>query len=135
MPSTPPVIYVPPSAGSPPSSPGAIYEPAPSGKQSLVISGTLTAGVAGTVVYAGLINGVACWSTDGTQTAGADNVIVEYTGTQWKISLDAAYSATKTNASTSGPEGLTTWTIGTGTGQPAVAAAGVVSPPVVYVPA
>lgn len=134
MPSTPPVIYVPPSAGSPPSVPGKIYEPAPAGKSTLIISGTLTAGVAGTVVYAGLINGQPAWSTDGTQTPGAANVIVQYTGTQWKISRSSSYTALKTNASTSGPEGLTTWTVTPGTGSPTVSAGGVVAPPVVYVP-
>lgn len=134
MPSNPPVITPSPSAASPGTLP-KIYEPAPSGKQTLVISGSLTAGVAGTVVYAGLINGVPCWSTNGTQTAGAGNVIVEYTGTQWKISLSSSYAAVKTSASTSGPEGLTTWTVTPGTGSPTVAAGGVVAPPVVYVPA
>jgi hypothetical protein len=111
-----------------------IYEPAPPGKSTLVISGTLTAGVAGTVVYAGLIGGVPCWSTNGTQTPGAANVIVEYTGTAWKISLSSSYTALKTSVSTSGPEGLTTWTVTPGTGSPTVAAAGVVAPPVVFVP-
>ena len=133
MPSNPPVITSAPGAASPGTLP-KVYEPAPSGKTTLIVSGTLTAGVAGTLIYAGLINGVPCWSSNGTQTAGASNVICEYTGTQWKISLSSSYTALKTNASTSGPEGLTTWTVTPGTGQPTVAAAGPGTPPVVFVP-
>ena len=133
MPSNPPVITSAPGAASPGTLP-KIYEPAPAGKTTLVIASAVTAGVNGTVIYAGLINGQPCWSTNGTQTAGAANVIVEYTGTQWKISLSSSYTALKTNASTSGPEGLTTWTVSPGSGSPTVAAAGPSTPPVVFVP-
>lgn len=130
MPATPPVIYVPPSAGGAPPAAGAIFEPAPAGKGLLAISGVSTSGVNGQVVYAGLIQNRPAWSTNGTQTAGAANVIVEYTGTAWKVSLGSAYSATKTSGATT-PDGLTAWTVGTGTGSPTLAAFTAATPPVV----
>jgi len=129
MPSAPPVIYTPPGAASPGTAP-KIYEAAPAGKQALTIASAVTAGVNGVVFYAGLIQGQPCWSTNGTQTAGAGNVIVEYTGTAWKVSLSSSYSATKTSAATS-PEGLTTWTVGTGSGSPTITAAAQTAPPVI----
>lgn len=131
MPAAPPVIYTPPSAGAPPSAPGAIYEKAPDGKAVLVISGVSTSGINGSVVYAGLIAGKPAWSTDGSQTAGAANTIVEYiSGTSWKVSRGSSYSATKVSAAAS-PDGLTTWTVGTGTGSPTIAAASAPTPPAI----
>lgn len=130
MPSAPPIIYIPPSVGGTPAAPQLVYEKAPAGKATLVISGVSTAGINGSVVYAGLILGVASWSTDGTQTAGASNTIVQYTGTQWSVSRGSSYSATKTGASTP-PDGLTGWTVGTGTGSPTLVAASVAAPPVI----
>lgn len=130
MPTTPPVIYTPPSAGAPPSAAGAVFEPAPSGKGMLSISGVATAGINGTVIYCGLILGKPAWSSDGSQTAGASNTIVEYTGTAWKVSRGSSYSATKTSAAAT-PDGLTTWTVGTGSGSPTIAAFAVAAPPVI----
>jgi len=133
MPTAPPVIYTPPSAGSPPSAPGAIYEAAPTGKQVLTISGVSTSGVNGNLIYAGLNDGKASWSTDGTLTTGASNTIVKSTSGVWSVARGSSYSATKTSAATT-PDGLTSWTVGTGTGSPTIAAASVAAPPVVYTP-
>jgi hypothetical protein len=129
MPAAPPVIYTPPS--SPPSAPGAIYEKAPDGKAVLAISGVSTSGINGSVIYCGLIAGKPAWSTNGTQTAGASNTIVEYiSGTSWKVSRGSSYSATKVSAAAA-PDGLTAWTVGTGTGSPTIAAASAPTPPVI----
>lgn len=130
MPANPPVIYVPPSPGSPPAAAGAVFEPAPAGKSVLVISGVSTSGINGQVIYCGLIASKPAWSTDGTQTAGASNTIAEYTGTAWKVSRGSSYSATKTSAATS-PDGLTSWTVGTGSGSPVIVALAVPTPPVI----
>lgn len=130
MPSAPPVIYTPPTPGSSPAVAKAVFEPAPSGKAMLTISGVTTSGINGNVIYCGLILDKPAWSTDGTQTAGASNTIVEYTGTAWKVSRGSSYSATKTSAATT-PDGLTTWTVGTGTGSPTIAAFAVAAPPVI----
>lgn len=114
-----------------PSNPVKIFEPAPAGKAVLVISGVSTSGINGNVHYCGLIAGVAAWSTDGTQTAGASNTIVEYSGgADWKISRGASYSATKTSAAAT-PDGLTSWTVGTGSGSPTVTALAAGTPPVI----
>ena len=78
----------------------------------------------------GLILGLPAWSTDGTQTAGASNTIAEYTGTAWKVSRGSSYSATKTSAAAT-PDGLTSWTVGTGVGGPTIAAFAVPTPPVI----
>ena len=110
-----------------PANPVIITSLAPTGLGILTLTGASTAGVAGNVRYAGLILGAPAWSSDGSQTAGAANVIVEYTGTAWKVSLGAAYLATKTSGAAD-PTGLTAWTVTTGTGSPVVAA-GVLSPP------
>lgn len=96
----------------------------------LTISGVSTSGVNGNVTYCGLILGMPAWSNDGTQTAGASNTIVEYTGTAWKVSRGSSYSATKTSAAAT-PDGLTSWTVGTGTGGPTIAAFAVPTPPVI----
>lgn len=131
MPSAPPIIYVPPSAGSPPTAPNAVFAPAPAGKAQLVISGVSTSGINGSVIYCGLIANKPAWSTDGSQTAGASNTIVEYiSGTSWKVSRGSSYSATKVSAAAS-PDGLTSWTVGTGTGSPVIAAFSVPTPPVI----
>lgn len=131
MPTAPPVIYTPPSAGSPPAAAGAVFEPAPTGKAMLTISGVSTSGINGNVIYCGLIAGKPAWSTDGTQTAGASNTIVEYvSGTSWKVSRGSSYSATKVSAAAT-PDGLTSWTVGTGTGSPTIAAFAVAAPPVI----
>jgi hypothetical protein len=107
-----------------------VFEPAPAGKSALVISGVSTSGVNGAVTYCGLILGKPAWSSDGTQTAGASNTIAEYTGTAWKVSRGASYSATKTSAAAT-PDGLTSWTVGTGSGSPVIAAFAVPTPPVI----
>lgn len=117
-----------------PAAPVIIFEPAPAGKSTLVISGVSTSGINGNVVYCGLMAGKPAWSTDGTQTAGASNTIVEYiSGTTWKVSRGATYSATKVSAAAA-PDGLTTWTVGTGSGSPTIAALASGTPAVVYVP-
>jgi hypothetical protein len=131
MPATPPVIYTPPSAGAPPAAPNAIFAPAPEGKAALVISGVATAGINGKVIYCGLIANKPAWSTDGSQTTGASNTIVEYiSGTSWKVSRGSSYSATKVSAAAS-PDGLTAWTVGTGSGSPVITAFAVPTPPVI----
>jgi hypothetical protein len=129
MPALPPVVYVPPSAGAPPAAPAQVFAPAPAGKAALVISGVTTAGINGYLIYCGLIAGKPAWSTDGTQTAGDSNTIVEYiSGTSWKVSRASSYSATKVSAAAT-PDGLTAWTIGIGSGQPTIAALAVRNPP------
>ena len=131
MPANPPVVYVPPSAGGPPAAPNAVFAPAPAGKAALSISGVATAGINGNVIYCGLINNKPAWSTDGSQTAGASNTIAEYiSGTSWKVSRGSSYSATKVSAAAS-PDGLTSWTVGTGSGSPVIAAFAVPTPPVI----
>lgn len=130
MPSAPPTVFTPPAGGGSPSAAAVIYEAAPVGKSILTIGGVSTSGINGNVFYAGLIQGKAAWSTDGTQTAGASNTIVEHTGTAWKVSRGSSYTATKTS-SASTPEGLTSWTVGTGTGSPTVAAASAAEPPAI----
>jgi hypothetical protein len=131
MPASPPVIYTPPSAGGPPAAARAVFEPAPAGKSTLIISGVSTAGINGRVIYCGLIANKPAWSTDGTQTAGASNTIVEYiSGTSWKVSRGSSYSATKVSAAAA-PDGLTSWTVGTGTGSPTIAAFAVPTPPAI----
>lgn len=135
MPSNPPVVYVPPSAGVAGTLP-QVFEPAPAGKSILVISGVSTSSVNGPVVYCGLINGKPAWSSDGTQTVSASNVIVSYqSGTSWRVQLNAgaAYIALKVSAAAA-PDGLTTWTVSPGTGSPVIAAFSAGSPPVVFVP-
>ena len=135
MPANPPIIYVPPGAGSP-GTPSAAYEPAPTGKAMLMISGAVTGGVNGAVIYCGLINGKPAWSTDGTQTVSAANVIVSYvSGTTWRVQLNAgaAYIANKVSAAAT-PDGLTTWTVTPGSGSPVLAAFAAGSPPIVFVP-
>lgn len=111
-------------------SPTPIFIPAPAGKETLVITGTTSPNVSGTLRYAGSNAGKVAWSTDGTLTSGAANVIMQHNGTQWVLSLSSTYSATKTS-SANDPTGLSTWTIGTGTGQPTVAAGSVTAPPIV----
>jgi hypothetical protein len=51
------------------------------------------------------------------------NWVIEYTGTQWVIAETGtnSYEAVKTSAADT-PIGLTGWTVGTGAGQPVVAA-------------
>lgn len=128
MPSAPAIIFTPPTL-SPAAAPQC-HEAPPAGKAVLQISGTLTSGVAGVVKYAGLNAGTPAWSTDGTLTAGASNVIVKKDAGVLSISLGSSYSATKTSDATD-PVGLTGWTIGTGTGQPTVAAFATPIPPVI----
>lgn len=133
MPASPPVVFVPPSAGAPPASAGAIYEPAPAGKQVLNISGVSTGGANGPVIYAGLNDGKAAWSTDGTLVSGASNTIVKSDSGVWSVARGSSYSATKTSAAAT-PDGLTAWTVGTGTGSPSLAAATVSAGAVVFTP-
>lgn len=115
-----------------PSAPPIIFGSWPDGKRKLTISGVSSpTAINGDVVFCGLINGNYAWSTDETQTAGTSNTIVEYTGTQWKVSRGSSYSAVKTSAATD-PVGLTLWTVGTGSGSPQVAATAVAAPPVIH---
>jgi hypothetical protein len=132
MPANPPVVYVPPSAGGPPAAPSAVFAPAPAGKAALAISGVATAGINGNVIYCGLINNKPAWSTDGSQTAGAANTIVESDngGTSWLVRRGTSYSAQKTSAAAS-PDGLTSWTVIIGSGSPTIAAFAVPTPPVI----
>jgi hypothetical protein len=114
-----------------PSAPPLITGVWPAGLRKLTISGVTTAGINGDVIYCGLIAGYHSWSTDGSQTSGASNTIVSSSGTVWTMARGASYSATKTSSATD-PTGLTSWTVGTGTGSPTVAAAAQTVPPVVY---
>lgn len=129
-PSAPTIVYTPPSPGSPPAAAGAVYEPAPAGKAVLTISSVTTEAINGQVRYCGLIKSNPAWSTDGTQTAGASNTIVEHTGTAWKVARGSSYSATKTSAADT-PDGLTSWTVGTGDGSPTIAASAAPTPPAI----
>ena len=127
MPTSPPVVYTPPSPGGSPTNPRSVYEPAPAGLAILVITDVATSGINGQLVYCGLINSVAAWSTDGTQTAGASNSILEYiSGTSWRLSRGSSYSATKVSGAA--PNGLTGWTVGTGSGSPTVTALAATTP-------
>ena len=131
MPTAPISIFTPTPPGGPPTAPRAVFAPAPAGKQSLVISGVTTAGINGAVIYAGLQAEKAAWSTDGTLIPGSANTIVEHTGGAWKVSRGSSFSATKTSSAAT-PEGLTAWTVGTGTGSPVIAAGSVGAPPAVF---
>lgn len=133
MPASPPVIFVPPSAGSPPPAAGAVFEPSPEGKSVLTISGVSTSGINGSVIYCGLIAGKPAWSTDGTQEISVQNTLVQYiSGTTWNVLRSGIYSATKASAAAT-PDGLTAWTVGTGSGSPVIAAASAIAPPVITV--
>ena len=132
MPANPPVVYVPPSAGGPPAAPSAVFAPAPAGKAVLVISGVATAGINGFVIYCGLINNKPAWSSDGTQTPGASNTIVQSgdLGTVWTCSRDGVFGSNKVSSAAT-PDGLTSWTITLGSGSPVIAALAVPTPPVI----
>jgi len=112
------------------SSPPVVFLPPPAGKEVLVISGASTSGVNGRLIPAGTTAGKPAWSTDGSLTVGAANVIMKYNGTAWVLALSTTYSATKTSAAED-PVGLSTWTVGTGAGSPTVAAASAPTPPIV----
>jgi hypothetical protein len=128
-------VFVPPSAGSPPAAAGAVFEPAPAGKSVLVISGAVTAGVNGSVVYCGLINSKPAWSRDGTQsTSNPANVLV-FSGIgspNWIVQIGngtSYYAAKSSSAAT--PDGLTAWTVSPGSGSPVIAAFAVPTPPAI----
>lgn len=122
MPSAPPVIYTPPTPGGTPAAPAAPFEPAPAGKNLLLISGVSTAGVNGYLRYAGRFNNYPAWSTDGTQVSGPANAILNYNGTTtWWLVMGSTYSVSKVSAAAT-PDGLTSWTIGLGTGSPVITA-------------
>ncbi len=127
MPASPVTIFAPPPVGATPTAPGAIYEPAPAGKAVLVITGVATAGLNGSLIYAGLNDAKAAWSSDGTLTPGASNTICKSDAGTWSLSRGSAYAATKTSA-TAAPDGLTAWTVTTGTASPTLAAASVAVP-------
>lgn len=131
MPASPVTIFTPPGAGATPTAPGAIYEPAPVGKAVLAITGVATAGVNGSLIYAGLNDAKPAWSSDGTLTAGASNTICKSDAGTWSLSRGSAYAATKVSAAAT-PDGLTTWTVGTGSGSPILAAAAVAAAAVVF---
>jgi hypothetical protein len=124
-------VFVPPSAGSPPSAAGAVFAPAPTGKAMLTISGATPAGVNGRVIFCGLINGQPAWSTDGTQTPGVANTIVDYAAGQWRITRSGSFAAVKTSASSVGPENLVLWTYTLGSGALVIAAFAVPTPPAI----
>lgn len=135
-PSAPPVIYTPPSPGSPPSAAGSVFEPAPAGKSVLLISGVTTGGVNGYVHYAGRVNNYPAWSSNGSLTPGAANVIVTSNGgVAWGVTLNAGvtYLATKSSGATT-PDGLTDWTVTPGLGSPVIAVATVQAPVPIFVP-
>lgn len=112
-----------------PTNPIAIMGIAPAGKAILTLAGVTSpaSGMNGALQFAGLVNGLPAWSTDGTLTAGAGNVIVQYNGTAWTVTRSSDYSATKTSAATT-PDGLTSWTVGTGTGSPTLTATALAAP-------
>jgi hypothetical protein len=92
----------------------------------LTITGVVTAGVNGTLIYCGLINGKAAWSSDGTPVAGLANpfntlVSSGSAGDIWLVGKGSIYSANKASTAAS-PVGLTGWTIGIGEGQPVITA-------------
>ena len=97
----------------------------PNHPQNLTITGVVTTGVNGTLVYCGLINGKAAWSSDGTQIAGVSNpsntrVSSGSAGDIWLVERGEIYAANKASTAAT-PAGLTGWTIGIGSGQPVIA--------------
>ena len=112
-----------------PTAPTPIAGNFPAGKQVLTLAGVSSpaSGINGPLQFAGLLNGLPVWSTNGTQTAGAGNVIVSYNGTAWRVVHTTTYSASKTSSALT-PDGLTTWTVGTGTGSPTLTAAAQAAP-------
>jgi hypothetical protein len=92
----------------------------------LTIAGVANAGVNGTLIYCGLINGKAAWSSDGTPVAGLANpsntlVSSGSAGDIWLVGKGSIYSANKASTAAS-PVGLTGWAIGIGEGQPVITA-------------
>ncbi len=85
----------------------------------MVIAGVTTAGVNGTMTYAGADAGKHSWSSDGTHTESPTNVIMSHSGTQWELSLGSTYLATKVS-NESFPNPLTAWTVTVGVGSPSV---------------
>jgi hypothetical protein len=135
-PSSPPTVFVPPSPASPPAAPGAVFQPAPVGKAVLTISGVSTSGINGNVYYAGLQNGVYSWTSDGLPVTGNSGVVVDYNGSYWRVAKNytgSTYTASKTSGAAT-PDGLTSWTVGLGTGSPVIAAAAAPTPPAIFTP-
>ena len=128
MPSAPPVIFTPPSPSAPGAAPG-IFEPAPAGKGVLLVSGVSTALVNGLFYYAGRNDNSPAWSRDGTLVHSTINPIIFETSGIWFVQLNngSVYGATKTNAAAT-PEGLTSWLVSTGTGQPTIAVSALAVP-------
>ena len=98
----------------------------PNYPQNLTITGVVTTGVNGTLVYCGLINGKAAWSSDGTQIAGVSNplntrVSSDAAGNIWYVERGSTYAAFKTSTAAT-PIGLTEWSFAIGSGQPVIAA-------------
>lgn len=114
---------------SAPAAPVPVFGNFPAGKQILTLAGVSdpASGINGDLWFAGLLNGLPAWSTNGSLVAGAGNVIVTYNGTAWTVTHASTYSATKTSAALT-PDGLTSWTVGTGTGSPTLTAKALVAP-------
>jgi hypothetical protein len=92
----------------------------------LTITGVVTAGVNGTLIYCGLINGKAAWSSDGTPVAGLGNpsntrVSSSVGGDQWYVERSNTYAAYNLSYSAT-PVGLTEWGFAIGSGQPVITA-------------
>ena len=97
----------------------------PNYPQNLTITGVVTTGVNGTLVYCGLINGKAAWSSDGTQIAGVINpsntrVSSGSAGDIWLVERGEIYAANKASTAAT-PAGLTGWLVVLGSGQPVIA--------------
>jgi len=54
-------------------------------------------------------------------------VIVSYDGSNWTVVHTTTYSATKASAATT-PDGLTAWTVGTGSGSPTLTVTALAAP-------
>lgn len=98
----------------------------PNYPQTLTLTSVVTAGVNGTLVYCGLINGKPAWSSDGTQIAGVSNpsntrVSSGAAGDIWLVERGEIYAANKSSTAAT-PAGLTGWLVVLGSGQPVIAA-------------
>jgi hypothetical protein len=108
---------------SAPAAPTPVFGNFPAGKQILTLAGVSdpASGINGDLWFAGLLNGLPAWSTNGSLVAGAGNVIASSNGTAWTVTHASTYSATKTSEALT-PDGLTSWTVTTGTGSPTLVA-------------
>lgn len=151
MPAAPPAVFVPPS-GAPTAPPGVfiqpsgapsdavrVFEPAPAGKGTLLISGVSTAGVNGYVQYIGIVNGLPAWSRDGTmQQLDGINVILYGLAGFWYLARDAytPYAAIRAIGVSPTPDaaGGGSWGVTTGSGVPTLTASAAPPPPAIFTP-